>query len=334
MPVQQCIAMTDQSQVGEARRSALRLAEALPLAESRRGDAAIVATELASNLIRHATGGRLLIQTLQFARGSCLELLAIDNGPGMPDVSRCLQDGYSTAGTAGTGFGAVRRLSDEFDVYSGAGGTVVLSRMWGPAWSDALESAFAIGAISMPAPYEQVCGDGWRVAESRGVAAVMVADGLGHGPLAADAADRAAATFETDPFADLPQYFGRAHVALTGGRGAAIACAHLSAQGVRYAGVGNIAGSVAGGERSRGLPSQNGTVGVQMRTTVMVSACPWPANGVLVMHSDGVATRWTFESYAGLVARHPATVAGVLYRDFLRGRDDATVVVVSARAGR
>ena len=45
------------------------------------------------------------------------------------------------------------------------------------------------------------------------------------------------------------------------------------------------------------------------------------------MHSDGVKTHWTLEDYPGLVRRHPGLVAGLLFRDFRRERDDATVIV-------
>jgi hypothetical protein len=118
------------------------------------------------------------------------------------------------------------------------------------------------------------------------------------------------------------------HRALSGTRGATLAVARIGAgAGVRYTGVGNIAGVLAGGERSRGLASQNGTVGVQMRK-VMTFDYEWPAGGLLVMHSDGISSRWLLDTYPGLARRHPAIVAGVLWRDFSRGRDDATIVVV------
>jgi hypothetical protein len=97
--------------------------------------------------------------------------------------------------------------------------------------------------------------------------------------------------------------------------------------GVRYTGVGNISGVLAGGERSRGLASQNGTVGLQLRK-VQAFDYEWPPRGLLVMHSDGISNRWQLDTYPGLAQRHPAVVAGVLWRDFGRGRDDATIVVV------
>ena len=325
------IAVSEASQAGEARRVATRMAEAIGFDEQARGEAAIVATELATNLARHARDGRLLIQALALSSGPTLEILSVDAGPGMTDVPRCLRDGYSTAGTPGNGLGAVRRLSSVFDLHSTAGaGTVVVSRLCRLAPASApgpVSGRYEYAAISIPAPHEDVCGDIWRIAERNGDCAVLVADGLGHGPLAADAATQAGAVFAASPFEDGEALIERAHRALSGTRGAALAVARIGV-GVRYTGVGNISGVLAGGERSRGLASQNGTVGLQLRK-VLSFDYEWPPRGLLVMHSDGISNRWRLDTYPGLAQRHPAIVAGVLWRDFGRGRDDATIVVVS-----
>jgi anti-sigma regulatory factor (Ser/Thr protein kinase) len=328
---QVAVAVSEPSQVGEARRVAARLAEAIGLDERIRGEVAIVATELATNLARYARKGAVLIQALDLPAGPTLELLSIDSGPGMADLSACLRDGYSTGGTAGNGLGAVRRLSTEFDIHSIPAGTVIVSRFRRPATATG-GPGFDWAAISVPAPHETVCGDAWRIAVGPEGAALMVCDGLGHGPLAAEAAGRAAAAFAERPFDDAAALIERAHGALTGSRGAAMAVATIGRTGLRYAGAGNIAGVLIGGERPRGLPSQNGTVGVQIRK-IQALDYEWPAGGRLFMHSDGLTNRWTLDSYPGLISRHPAVQAGVLWRDCTRGRDDATIVIVARGAG-
>ncbi len=327
-PVQVCIPVSDPSQVGEVRRAVSRMAQALTLSTSRRGDAAIIATELATNLVRHARDGRMLLQVMSHGASRWLELLSVDGGPGMTDVQRCLQDGYSTGGTPGNGLGAVKRLSDEFDVHSMPGkGTVIVSRI---ATSTAPSNVFAVGAVCLTFPGEEVCGDTWRSVEREREIAVMVADGLGHGPEAAVAARLAGVAFEGEPFAPPEQFYQRAHRSLNGSRGAALARAVIGSSGdVQYSGIGNIAGSLVGTERSRGLASQNGTVGVQIRSHVSTFSHVMPSPGVLLMHSDGITSRWSFDHYPGLLLRHPAVIAGVLSRDFVRGRDDATMLVVS-----
>lgn len=57
---------------------------------------------------------------------------------------------------------------------------------------------------------------------------------------------------------------------------------------------------------------------------------PWSPDAVVVLHSDGLRTRWRLDAYPGLARRHPSLIAGVLYRDFARRRDDVTVLVVAA----
>ena len=327
------IAVEDASAVGHARRSAQRLAHELGFTATGAGRAALVATELATNILKHAGRGELLLRALAPARPA-LELLALDAGPGMENVAACLRDGYSSAGSPGTGLGAIARLSQTFDLYSLPGtGTAVVAHLYdGPA----APAVDGIGAVCLPLAGESRCGDGWAVDRADGATRALIADGLGHGPLAADAADVALDTFCTRTSADAPhQLIEHLHAALRRTRGAAVATAHIdAARGtVRYAGVGNIVACVASGPdgECRRLVSQNGTAGLQIRKTLEFTY-PWPPGATLIAHSDGLATQWQLARYPGLLARHPALLAGVLYRDYRRGRDDVTVLVV--RDGR
>ena len=322
------VTVSDASQVGEARRTAVRMAEEASLSETECGAVGVVVTELATNLSKYASNGRILLQVLRRPSGACIEVLAIDSGPGLTDVERCLRDGFSTSGTPGTGLGAVRRMAAEFDIYSVPGaGTVVLARVGAPCGRP-VAGGYQWAGLSSPAPHELVCGDAWRVVEREGDIALLVADGLGHGPFAAEASDRAVEAFDAGAFDARDVFLERAHRALSGSRGAAIAAAHVARNAVvHYAGVGNIAGSVVTASQSRGMFSQNGTVGLQMRKAKQLDY-EWPERALLIMHSDGVSNRWSLEAYEGLITRHPAVVAAVLLRDFGRGRDDATVVVV------
>jgi anti-sigma regulatory factor (Ser/Thr protein kinase) len=332
------IAVSDLSSVGEARRAASRLADAAGLDAADGGRAAIVATELATNLARHAgpAGGAVLL----WGEGGAVEVTSVDAGPGMRDVARCFEDGFSTGGTPGTGLGAVRRQSDALDVFSDASGTVLWARVDARAGTPSAggrpagqtPAPLAVGAISVPAPGETVCGDAWRISrEADGRIALMIADGLGHGPGAAAASDAACAVFWANPFAAPDVLIETMHAALAGTRGAAISVAQIDPpRGVlRYAGVGNIAGSLraADGAGGRGMFSHNGTVGHLMRKVQMFEY-PWAPSSLLLIHSDGLQTRWALDKYPGLARRHPAVIGGVLYRDFCRGRDDATIVVL------
>jgi anti-sigma regulatory factor (Ser/Thr protein kinase) len=324
-----------ESDIGECRRCAKRLADGYQFDEVSAGRISIIATELATNVVRHAGRGEMLIQVLDDGMAPQLELLTIDQGPGMEDVDACLQDGYSTGGTAGQGLGAVSRLSNIFDVFSILGqGTIVLSRTERKRELAHRPSpgSFELGAISLAVAGEIECGDTWRVALGTTLVSLLVADGLGHGPLAAAAAQAAAAAFTSRPFDDPSLAMQTLHRALAGTRGAAAACArlHVGEMRVDYAGVGNISGSIVTRERSRGMVSHNGTLGVQLLRTQQFEY-EWPLGSRVIMHSDGLSARWSIAAYPGLHLRHSAVIAAVLYRDFVRRRDDVTVVVACQR---
>ena len=325
-------AVSDESTVGAARRSAAQLAAHAGLSDTDKGRLGIVVTELARNITLHSGRGALLIQELHDGGETGVEVLAVDSGPGIDDLERSLTDGYSTAGTSGTGMGAVRRLSSEFDLYTRqGGGAIVMSRIRGR--DGAHGPAADWGAVASCAPGETRCGDSWSIARRNGDIALLVADGLGHGDGAADAAELAVTIFENRPFGPLEEYFGEAHRRLHATRGAAVAVAQFEAKGgsLRYAGIGNIAGRILSPDgTTRGLVSNNGTVGGQMRH-VREFAYNWRAGDLLVMHTDGLKTGWSLEGYPGLAARHPAVISALLHRDFRRGPDDTTVVVLGRR---
>lgn len=329
--------VVDPSQVGSARRAVGALAQRLGLSAADAGAAALAATELATNLVRHAGGGEIAVWWSPDAgEGPRLDLLAIDAGPGMADVPRSFRDGYSTSGTAGSGLGSVRRAARDCDVWSRPGqGTVLwlrLGRRPSPRGPGAAPRRhFEVGALTTPKPGQECFGDAWAVAARDGALAVLVVDGVGHGPQAADASHLAVSHFCGAGDEAPEQTIAGIDEALRGSRGAVAGAARLDAAAgtLRWSGVGNIAGLLyePDAPKARRFVSHNGTLGHGAdRIQAFDHACP--PGSLLVAHSDGVATSWSLDDYPGLATRHPAVVAGVLHRDHRRGRDDATVVVV------
>jgi anti-sigma regulatory factor (Ser/Thr protein kinase) len=320
------------TKVGEARRRCAELTAGLGLDDTKRGKAALIVTEAATNLIKHAGCGQLIVAGIGDGQaGSYLEILALDTGRGMSDLSRCMADGYSSAGSSGTGLGAISRAADTFEIYSGADrGTVLAARLLiGPRGQSARD--FEQGVVRVPAPGEQVCGDDWATIDRDGHRLVLMVDGLGHGPPAALAAEEAVRVFQGCRSSEPAEILDLTHRAIRGTRGAALAIARLDLVGgeVRYAGVGNISGVIL--DRKNGkttsMVSQAGTVGHVIRKIQSFNYA-WTEDSSLLMHSDGLATHWSFDRYPALVQRHPSLIAGVLYRDHKRGRDDATVLVM------
>jgi len=320
----------DSSYVGGARRLAAALCRDLGFDEYRAGEAALIVTELATNLVKHTggAGGVLVFRPIQVAGASGLEVLSLDQGPGISNIGESLRDGHSTTGSPGTGLGAIRRLSSAFDIYSAPGkGVVVFSRIWSNPLPES-SSLLSVGAVCLPVHGEQACGDAWAMHQSGDTTLLMVADGLGHGPDAAAAANEAVTAFQKHAPRSPAEVIELVHAALRSTRGAAVAVAALALgqRVVRFAGVGNIAGVILDGPISRSLSSINGTAGVAVRK-IQEDTYPWPEGGLLVLHSDGVEKRWKLEDYPGLARKAPTLIAGVLFRDHNCPRDDSSVVV-------
>jgi hypothetical protein len=255
----------------------------------------------------------------------------------MANVKQCLRDGFSTAGTPGTGLGAIARLSTFFDIYSvPALGTALVMQVFPdrrsiiPYFSQ--DCQLKIGAIQLPKAGEEISGDAWVVENQSDRSLILVADGLGSGPLAAEASREAVRILRENTNLSPKTILERAHEALRKTRGAAVAIATIDRerQSLCYAGIGNIAGAIATGTNRHSLVSHNGIVGHQIRK-IQEFIYPWTSHSLLVMHSDGLGTQWSLEKYPGLATHYPSLIASVLYRDFHRSRDDVTVLVAKSQ---
>lgn len=325
------------SQVGEARRLTASLAHDLGFNEIETGKAAIIASEVASNLARYAQRGEFIIRSLENEQVRGLELLAVDEGPGISDVAESLRDGFSTGSGEGIGLGAVARQSSLFDLYSIPGkGTVLLARLWsGPLKPPPQPPRSSLGfketgAVCLPAPGQVVAGDAWAVDEQAGSSRILLADGLGHGEGAALAAKEVVRLFHENAGLSPASFAELAHTQLHSTRGCVMAVAEVipDQQIILYCGVGNISGAICSEYQWRGLASYDGILG-HTASRFREFTYPYPAESapLLVLHSDGLSSHWNLNAYPGLDRRHPGLIAGVLYRDFKRLNDDVTVIV-------
>jgi anti-sigma regulatory factor (Ser/Thr protein kinase) len=331
--------VTETSQVGEARRKTSELAKGMGFDDAEVEKVAIVVTELATNLVKHAGGGSLLVRVINQngqngqRESQGIELIALDKGRGMTNVAECLRDGYSTVGSQGQGLGAINRLATFSDIYSQPGaGTVQLTQLWGRQGVSApTGTQFEVSGICLPKHGEIVSGDAWGVIQHPDRCLMMVADGLGHGSDAAAASSEAIKVLESNSSLEPARLLEFVHFALRPTRGAAVAVAEITAgRQVKFAGIGNISGSVITAGNVRHMVSHNGIAGHEARK-FQEFTYPWSKGSLLVLHSDGLNTRWRLEAYPGLTVRAPGLIAGILYRDFERKTDDVTAVVVKER---
>ena len=322
----------ERSYVGITKREISKLAEMEGFDEAHRGKIDIVVSELASNLAKHGTlHGELLVRTYLKDDAPAIEILSVDNGPGMRDPGRMMEDGTSTYGSKGEGLGAIKRMSSEFDLYSSHGiGTVVLSRI------TTSKSPFAkkkvgieIGAVCIPKQGEQVSGDAWAFFEDQGNYCIAAVDGLGHGIDANKASLEAVDYFLTTKGPSPMHVLKNMHPTLKKTRGAVAGIAFLQPREglLIYSGIGNIAARMISRETSKSLISYNGTVGLVIPSSFNDHTFPWNKGTILVLHSDGVKTRWDLAKYPRLEACDVSVIAGMIYKDNNRGTDDALVIV-------
>jgi anti-sigma regulatory factor (Ser/Thr protein kinase) len=314
----------DATRVGAVRRAATAMASALGFAAHQVADLAIITTELATNLVKHAREGTMHVRPVRDADEAGVQLVSIDSGPGMADVARSQVDGESTTGTLGIGLGAVSRLADRCEIYSQPGrGTIVVAELWcgkPPAarpWAD---------GIKRPLAGELVSGDGFAHRMRGNRYQVMVCDGLGHGPMAAAASQAAFGAFHDAPDCPPADVVKHLNGALGHTRGAALAVAEIDpgAEAVRLCGLGNISATVISDGERRGMVSLPGIAG-HHRSGVREFGYPFPRDAILVMHSDGVSERWKLDGYRGIES--PLLIAATVLRDAGVRRDDACVLV-------
>lgn len=329
------VLVRDQTDAGEARRQAVRAAESARFDTELSARLNIILAEMTSNLLKHtAAGGEILINAQSPAAGPGeVELVAIDRGPGMANPAAAMADRYSSGGSLGIGLGAIRRQASHFEIHSvPPHGTAVLARV-SAAKATGNGHGFDLGVVTVPKEGEEVSGDSWGVCEVDGGIQLLVVDGLGHGLLASEAAALAVKAFNATQGRAPVDVLRALHPPLRGTRGATVGVATIDTRSgvVTFGGIGNIAAAIFGPDSPRRLVSTNGTVG---RDPVIYQQfdSKWHSEACLVMHSDGLLTRWKLDYLPGLATKDPTLIAAVLFRDFAREGDDVTVVVARQRS--
>jgi len=316
----------DASAVAACRQAVQNMAERLRFPAARIGQLALAVTEAASNLHKHAEQGSLLLCVNRDGPQPGIDLVTIDVGPGVRDVSAALRDGHSTAGTLGIGLGAIQRLADFADLYSRPGhGTSLVARFCvsppvsQPRWA----------GLIRPITGETECGDAYGVVPADGAVTAVLCDGLGHGPLAAAAAAAGVAAVLDDPAGEPAALLERVHQRMSGTRGGAVGVVQVSGQLARFAGLGNVAASIVSDGQRKSMISIPGIAGVQARTIRQFEYDVPPGSAVIV-HSDGVSSRWEAAALPALEARDPLLIAAVLLAEAGVHRDDAGVLVLKS----
>ena len=125
------IAIESDNDVVTARQRARELAAMLDLTSTDQTLLATAISEVARNITPYATRGEVLVSVVQDDNRRGIRVVARDQGPGIEDIDRALQDGYTTGGGLGLGLPGARRLVDDFSIDSAPGqGTTVTLVKW------------------------------------------------------------------------------------------------------------------------------------------------------------------------------------------------------------
>jgi anti-sigma regulatory factor (Ser/Thr protein kinase) len=319
----------DLAAAGGVRRAAAALGIEAGLSEGVRSSLALIATEMATNLARHADEGMIVLRLCRVDDRRGVEIAAFDRGPGIANLEQSTRDGYSTGGTLGIGLGAIGRMATTVDTYTQPGrGTVLVASVWEPSTVDETW----MSGVSRPMPGETMCGDGFAGRNVDGRRQLLLCDGLGHGSPAALASQAVMRAFAGAPNLGPKKLLEYVHDRIRGTRGAVVAVADLDPEvpTVRFAGVGNIAAFTMTDGQRKVMVSLPGIVGHQVRE-MREFTYVLPAGGLLVLHSDGLSDRWDAADYPGLTDHSPAVIALTLLRDAAKRRDDAAIIVARAQ---
>lgn len=299
--------------------------------EQRTGEIDIVVSEMVSNIIKHAHRGELLYRLSNEGDLPVFEVIGIDNGPGISDVSHAMKDGISTKNTLGQGLGSIMRLSNTAQLYSQqAWGTIVYAKLYADPAYQPVNRNVIVRCLNVAKPGEKVSGDGIAVRLLKDKTLVLAGDGLGHGPYAKEAVDKAIVTFMDCMYADPSEILRTLDRSVKKTRGLVASVAVLDHQLKQWSicGIGNIYARLQKGLEFKNYIGNNGIIGLNIPQRIENAAYPMEKLQQLILCSDGIRTKWDLVRYPGILKYDPMILAAILYKDHARQSDDMTILTV------
>jgi anti-sigma regulatory factor (Ser/Thr protein kinase) len=316
--------------VRRAREAALAVAGNVGFGTPVCEEIALAVTELATNLLRHAASGTITVGAEESNGRRGIVIQSNDRGPGIADIERAMTDGYSTAGGLGMGLGTINRLMDDLEIHPEEhGGLHVACHRWlRPAQHVTFRRQLEVGIASRPRRMHEENGDAFLMKQWDGHALVGVIDGLGHGPFAHRASSTARQYLETHFDQPLQKLFRGAGRACRATRGVVMALAHFdfAREMVSIANVGNIEVRLVSESGTINPILRRGIVGLNAPEAI-VNELAWGAKSILVMHSDGISSRWSWDQFEMTAKEGLGRLAQRMFQTLAKPEDDATVLV-------
>ena len=334
-PTQQTMEVSHSGDMNVLRRASKKMAAAIGFGERETEEIVLAVSELASNLVRHATAGSVTLTPLGDGGRTGLQIESTDNGPGIADIERAMTDGFSTVGGLGYGLGTVNRLMDEFDIVSQPGaGTHILCRRWVRVEEPlAGLCPLAFGAATRPHTKMGFNGDAFIIKQWPDSALIGIIDGLGHGQWAHRASQTARKYVESHFDQSLADIFLGVGRACRATRGVVMALARFdwAQEKMTFASIGNIEVRVLNSPEPVKFVLRRGIIGLNAPNPVTIEH-RWQPSHIMVLHSDGVRAHWRWEDFPELAEESATLAAQRLLRALAKDEDDATVVVVRGKA--
>jgi anti-sigma regulatory factor (Ser/Thr protein kinase) len=323
--------VTDRSYLAGAKKEVHRLAVQAGLEQKKIAGIDIIVSELGSNLVKHASDGEILAGIVEDRQGKALELIGIDNGPGIADPEKMMQDGVSTTRTLGQGLGAIRRLADHFEMYSQKDwGTILLARVYSDKETPVKRSPLVLRSLVVAKPGEMVSGDGtYGYLAADGSFRMLVADGLGHGVDANKAVREAVTVFrglDIDSPVDILREL-HASIRKTRGMVAAVVIVDPVRKIWKYCGIGNIATRFSGVHQAKSYLSYNGIVGHNIPNSLYDQEVSQQDYQQITLCSDGIRSKWQHSRLPDIGRQDLIVQAAALYKDFARRNDDMSIII-------
>jgi anti-sigma regulatory factor (Ser/Thr protein kinase) len=325
-----CFTVADRSYFALLKKDIHALTIKAGFSQNKAGEVDIIVAELVSNLIKHGNGGKLLVKLIKEQGIDGIELISIDDGIGIGDVNRMIADGVSTTNTLGHGLGAIKRLSDLFQVYSLKDwGSIFLSRVFKEELPYQKKTT-EIRSVVIAKPGEEQCGDAFYCKIGSETIRLFLGDGLGHGEEAALAVNTAIEAFKSSKEESPVEVIRELHKSVRKTRGlvGTVAVYVKSERCWRISGVGNIATRIMNGIDMKTNMSYNGIIGHNIPNTMKDHEIKVEKGQLLVLCSDGIKTKVDLQKYPGILKYDLSVLAAVIFKDYARLTDDMSVVAV------
>lgn len=328
------IPVRTETDVFKARRAGREMAREMGFHSRDYSSIEIAISELATNIIRHASEGTIRLETIEDG----LEIIIQDKGSGIEDVDAVLRETKKSNKGLGVGLRGVQRLMDQFEVLSEKGvGLTITVRKWKQKPPGLIRpklnphvprgGLLKYGVVSTPYYGLEFNGDAYVVMEFDNTALIALIDGLGHGEAAYLPAQKAAEYVRKNHKSDFNAILRGCHKELRGPRGVVMGLVALDLKKSKFvcAGIGNIMIRVIGRQPFRFI-SNAGILGHNICITPHVTEFPYSRGDTLILNTDGISKRFEPEQL-DIAELAPQEIAEIAVREYGKDSDDATIVV-------